>query len=76
MATNTNSKEIFDFYEKQQRKLKKIKRGQPTKNGQTYAHTLCQSYGKYVFKPRFFNNYPKCQETKPPCFYFISESIL
>ena len=28
VATNTNSKEIFDFYEKQQRKLKKIKRGQ------------------------------------------------
>ena len=26
MATNTNSKEIFDFYEKQQRKLKKIKK--------------------------------------------------
>ena len=28
VATNTNSKEIFDIYEKQQRKLKKIKRGQ------------------------------------------------
>ena len=29
VATNTNSKEIFDFYEKQQRKLKKIKRRRP-----------------------------------------------
>ena len=28
VANNTNSKEIFDFYEKQQRKLKEIKRGQ------------------------------------------------
>ena len=27
VATNTNSKEIFDFYDKQ-RKLKKIKKGQ------------------------------------------------
>ena len=27
VATNMNSKEIIDFYEKQQRKLKKIKRG-------------------------------------------------
>ena len=28
VATNTNSKEIFDFYEKKQRKLKKIIKGQ------------------------------------------------
>ena len=27
VATNTNSKEIFDFYEKQQRKVKKSKTG-------------------------------------------------
>ena len=27
VATSMNLKEIFDFYEKQQRKLKKIKRG-------------------------------------------------
>ena len=64
-----NSKEIIDFYEKQQRKLKKIKRGRAyisyTKNGQTYAHIPCQSYGKYVFKPGFFNNYPRCQLTSP-----------
>ena len=26
--TNTNSRETFDFYEKQQRKLEKMKRGQ------------------------------------------------
>ena len=37
MATNTNSKEIFDFYEKQQRKLKKTKGDSSTKNGQMYT---------------------------------------
>ena len=61
VATNTNSKEIFDFYEKQQRKLKKIKKDSSTKNGQMYTHNSFQSYGKYVFKPGFFNNYSKCQ---------------
>ena len=61
VATNTNSKEIFDFYGKQQRKLKKIRKDSSTKNGQMYAHSSCQSYGKYVFKPGFFNNYSRCQ---------------
>ena len=32
VATNTNSKEIFDFYENQQRKLKKQKKDSSTKN--------------------------------------------
>ena len=41
VATNTNSKEIFDFYEKQQRKLKKIKWDSSTKSGQMYAQNSC-----------------------------------
>ena len=73
--TNTNSRETFDFYERQQRKLKK--RGTVLQKTDRCTHIVHVKVMENMYSSRdFFNYHPRCHQTKPPCFYFISESTL
>ena len=54
VATNTNSKEIFDFYEKQQRKLKKNKKGTVLQKTDRCTHIVHVKVMENMYSSRDF----------------------